>query len=163
MEGLADSWVMARKARAAAIVVSFWIGGGLVLDLLFGPALHWKAGTSSVSISALIGLVLGLAVAWWDAGGGQVGEQFTPGPSGQAMDRESADAVSEALATHKVCPDCAEQVLAAARVCRFCRYQFQSWTAATRNRIATSLTDLCHASRRELQPGGGSGSRIGPR
>ena len=26
----------------------------------------------------------------------------------------------------KVCPDCAEKVLAAARICRFCRYEFQA-------------------------------------
>ena len=30
----------------------------------------------------------------------------------------------EVLTTTKVCPDCAETVQAAARICRFCRYEF---------------------------------------
>jgi hypothetical protein len=29
----------------------------------------------------------------------------------------------------KTCPDCAEQVQMAARICRFCRHDFNAWSA----------------------------------
>src|SRR4051794_21512901 len=37
---------------------------------------------------------------------------------------DPAQAVAAPAAETKVCPDCAETILAAARVCRFCGYRF---------------------------------------
>jgi hypothetical protein len=46
--------------------------------------------------------------------------------AGVAGDAAVCEAFARMVEPTKQCPDCAEQVLAAARVCRYCRYRFDS-------------------------------------
>lgn len=54
----------------------------------------------------------------------------------------SANAAPAAPAAMKTCPMCAEQVQAAARICRFCRHEFVAAAPAT---VAPSRTRSCPA------------------
>lgn len=51
-------------------------------------------------------------------------EAPTPTQIGDARRRLAPPRVGAAPAETKVCPDCAEEILAAARVCKHCRYRF---------------------------------------
>ena len=68
----------------------------------------------------LVGWVVALAMAVGgesrDQRGGQ--ESIAPAASGSELPTTGSDV--------KTCPECAEQVKAAARICRFCRFEFEA-------------------------------------
>ena len=89
----------------------------------------WGAGAFILAIILILlfglGLLLLLALLIWRPAGTltvtyQLREQATP-----VGLRPPASAPPPAPAT-KVCPDCAETVLADARICRFCRHEFEA-------------------------------------
>jgi hypothetical protein len=65
-----------------------------------------------------------------------------------APKRTEAPAADQDQSDTKVCPDCAERIKAAARVCRFCRYEF--WPEGENPPYATPADAL--GSVRDLEP-----------
>lgn len=115
----------------------FWLGlGSLVLP--FTIPVFYRVG---YSIWPPLMFFIGVGVAIWDwrrrsrmpaaandPDGGAPSPPVTVAPVMRPRESPvgSSTPVTVAPATSgtKVCPDCAETVLAAARVCRFCRYEF---------------------------------------
>lgn len=112
-----------------------WIPG-LAAFAGIGAAIHavWANDTSYV-----IAIPLGILVGWgfwrivdpllnrsrkttdqaWQSGAAVEAAPYWPPPS----DSQTALAAQQEPQT-KACPDCAESILAAARVCRYCGYRF---------------------------------------
>lgn len=81
----------------------------------FGPLLIF-GGTG-------LGVLLALgAVATRRSGALTVTHHLVPPPAPVVAPRD--DQVSSVNAATKICPQCAEQVKAAALICRFCRFEF---------------------------------------
>lgn len=101
---------------------------------LNGPVFH----PSQLSANALpylsdAGLLVATVCLWLLRPPSVLSFGTAAGRVGNAMsDRvavESVPSLSETSAEVKVCPDCAEEVKGAARVCRFCGYQFPQQSA----------------------------------
>jgi hypothetical protein len=105
-----------RFGRAAFIVLTVWLVLPIPWVVLFGPLYVEGVATP---IQGTIGFLIGLALAWWDL-------RITAGKPvrGQVSLPRLAFGTAKPETATKVCPDCAETVMAAARVCRFCRYEF---------------------------------------
>jgi hypothetical protein len=87
-----------------------WLGG--ILGFFIGPV--------GVLVAALLPAERGTADATTGGGAAAWAMPSTdPSRSGS-----SADVAPAAEATLKTCPECAEQIQAAARVCRFCGHRF---------------------------------------
>lgn len=99
---------MSRNLKTIAILAGSWLIGTPVLTIVLGLGLGFPSGPGGAGDTAtVLSLLVGALIAWWDRG-----TSDTP--------RHPTDVVR----TTKQCPDCSEMVLATARICRFCRYQF---------------------------------------
>ena len=130
-----DPHQLARVVRAAVITGIVWIAGSVALDVAFGPAIVVHSASGHTSLSGAVALVAGICIAVW----------FDRRDSSRPAAQESLDSESRTqsgpvaptprvmpkstlgnqTSATKACPDCAEAVLAAARICRFCRYEFR--------------------------------------
>jgi len=95
-----------------------WLGGILgfclgPLGVLVAALLPAESGRTDLSVTAAIGASEPTPTAAW-----------TMPPTAPPTSAAISDAVPAAGATVKACPDCAEYVQAAAKVCRFCGYNF---------------------------------------
>lgn len=99
---------MNNKIRAAAITVAVWLAASLILGFSAAAFIEpspFAPGGVAVQVGWLL-LLGGAGLAWMDAYR-RAGRPSRPAPS-----------------RTKTCPACAEPVMSAARICRFCQYSF---------------------------------------
>jgi hypothetical protein len=114
---------------AVALVVGLVSWGRLV------PLLKYPSGVGVVVawVAAVFAFLYPVAVyvTWRYATGHRAGDRTSAGavsPRTRPEAQVAQSVVPAATGTTKVCPDCAELVLDAARICRFCRYEFPAPT-----------------------------------
>lgn len=118
--------------------VLLWLGWAYVALLsVFGlAALVWPGQTVKARLQALAAVVFGTGLMWSAAVNDERGTLYVIGAVGLSVGIVAAAAYylqmrQLAAKSVKTCPDCAEQVKVAAKVCRYCRYRFPVEEEAT--------------------------------
>lgn len=111
--------------------VLLWLGWAYVVLLaVFGlVAMVWPGQTIKARLQAAAAVVFGTGLMWSAAAKGDRGALYVIGGVGLSVGIFAAAAYylqvrERAAKSVKTCPDCAEQVKVAAKVCRYCRYRF---------------------------------------
>lgn len=102
-----------------------WSRQRVILTLALGAGLIF-VGMLYMQTSPLLGIVLifcGVPLGFQGIENAQKRTWYKPEHTTLAPSSAPDEA---ALAPTKVCPDCAETVLADARICRFCRHEFEA-------------------------------------